>query len=507
MTARLAVLVALALAAVPAVAQPGRPVPVAPPPVAGPAYQHVPLTGPPPAQAHIWQAYDAMFDGNDELARRLAADALRIMPDMVVAHLTQSFLAKRPEDAKQHLDAATAAAKAQKLLPWEKVWLQIAQARHAGKAAQELKLQDARIKAQPMEPWFYLFRAVQYRALDLPPMTEKARLDLEKAVSLWPTFRAAWNLLGYVYVAQGRANEALNALTKYVQLSPRLPNPHDSLGEVLLRVKRLRDAEAEYRTALRLDGAFHASRIGLGYTLVNAGIMTRQPNASPQGYQEYELAFAKSHEPWIKASALQFIAMSYLLEGKISRANESLERYEAFSRSLNNPDMLAQALTFNSMVYGVLGFYRQASAKADEAALVASDPRTTPAVKQTVTVKRAVIKAMILLELGEPAAAEARLKEIAKLAPNAVWIQQLAGEMKGVAGVFKGDPKKAVALLANATEDQPAALYYLARAQHKAGDVNGARGTYTRLAESTVLRPDVALWRFAAQEALRQPAR
>ena len=34
------------------------------------------------------------------------------------------------------------------------------------------------------------------------------------------------------------------------------------------------------------------------------------PNAIPQAYQEYELAFAKSHEPWVKATALQLAALS-----------------------------------------------------------------------------------------------------------------------------------------------------------------------------------------------------
>jgi tetratricopeptide (TPR) repeat protein len=507
MTARLVPVALLALVAGPALAQPARPVAVPPPPVAVPAFQHVPLTGPPPAQHMVWRSLEAVLDGHIDVARRELGEALRIMPDMVVAHLLQGSLARRPEELKQHLDAATAAAKAQKLMPWEKVWLQIAQADFAGKTATALKLHDARIKAAPQEPWFYMMRGSEYYSMNLPVMLEKARVDFEKAVALWPTFRGAWNQLGYVYIAQGKPTDALNALTRFVQLAPRAPNPHDSLGEVLLRVKRLRDAEAEYRTALRLDPAFHQSRLGLGYTLVNAGLATRAPNAIPQAHQEYELAFAKTAEPAVKVGALQVMAMSYLLEGKISRANETLERYEAFARAANEPDTLAKALVFNATVYAVLGFYRQAHAKADEAVQVANDPRTTPAVKQDAIVRRALIKAMVLLELGEPAAAEVRLKEVAKMAANAAWVQQVLAEMKGVAGVFKGDPKKAIALLANATEDQPVALYYLARAQIRAGDLNGARGTYQRLADSTVFRPDVMLWRFAAQEALRQPPR
>jgi hypothetical protein len=64
----------------------------------------------------------------------------------------------------------------------------------------------------------------------------------------------------------------------------------------------------------------------------------------PQAHQEYDTAFAKSPEPHVKAQALQFAAMSYLLEGKPSKAIAELERYEAWARTANNPDALAEAL-------------------------------------------------------------------------------------------------------------------------------------------------------------------
>jgi len=508
MNARVLVAVVAALTCGTAGAQP-RP---APPPVrrvvavpAAPAFQHAALTGNPAAAHHVWQAVAAYADFLHDVARRHLNEALRLQPDMVIAHVLQAALAKKPEDKKQHLDAATNFAKTQKLLPWEKIWLQIGQLEYAGKAALALKQHDALVKANPNEPWFYIFRGIVYHDMGTPVATEKARVDFEKAVTLWPGCRAGWNLLGYMLVRQNKVPDALNALTRYVQLSPNLANPHDTLAEVLLRAKRLREAEGEYKTALRLDPSFHVSRIGLGYTLVNIGLSLRGPNAGAfitQGLQELELAFAKSTEPWVKVNALKTMTVCHLLQMKHGHAVATLERYENWAKLANNPEILAGAQMFAATVYAILGFYKNAYVKADEAAASAQDPRVSPAVKQRIMVRRAATKALVLLELGEPAAAEAKLKEFAKAAATADWIKQTLGDLKGTGLLFRGDPKKAVALLANANEDQPMALYYLGRAQLKAGDP-GARGTLERMASSTVLDSWSGIWRFAASETLR----
>ena len=119
-------------------------------------------------------------------------------------------------------------------------------------AAQALKLHDALVKAQPMEPWFLVFRGVAFRNLGLPPMLEKARLDFEKAISLWPTFRAAWNQLGYTYVAQGKANEALVRfliprvphfmVPRYVRVMPSLPKtPTNKIRKIEIRQQGVTD--------------------------------------------------------------------------------------------------------------------------------------------------------------------------------------------------------------------------------------------------------------------------
>jgi Tfp pilus assembly protein PilF len=474
-------------------------------------FQHVPLTGNPAAQSQVWQAVTAIGDGLPDIARRHLAEALRTQPDMVVAHLLEAEVARVPEERKQHLDAATTYARAQKLTAWEKVWLQIDQHQYTGKAAAALKGYDALIKAQPLEPWFYIFRGQAHaHQAGTPPALEKARVDFEKAVQLWPSCRAAWNLLGYTYVAQNKLPDALNALAKYAQLAPRMANPHDSMGEVLLRAKRLQDADAEYRTALRLDPAFINANVGLGYTLVNIGLSQRQPGAIAQGHQQLETAFHKAVEPRVKALAIELIAAVHLLEGKHGPAVAALERYEAWARQVGNPELVARALLYAASVHAVLGAYRQASLKADEAARL---PLVTPERQQAVLARRAVLKALMLVELGELAAAEARVKELAKLAAAAGWVQQTVGELKAVALAFAADPKaktwdalkaaQAARLLANATDDQPMALYYLGRAQQRAGDAAGGRATLERVAGNMLLRPEAARWRFAAMEALR----
>ena len=513
MNARVLLAVVAALAWGTAGAQPR---PVAPPPPrvvavpAAPAFQHAALTAQNPAAVqHVWQAVEANADFLPDVARRHLNEAIKLQPEMVIAHAMQSELAKKPEDKKQHLDAATNFAKTQKLLPWEKAWLQIVQLYYAGKPALALKQHDALIKANPNEPWFYMWRGNAFFGLDTPPTTEKARVDFEKAVTVWPGCRAGWNQLGYVLIRQNKLSDALNAVERYVRLAPQLANPHDSQAELLLRAKKLKEAEGEYKTALRLQPDFHSSRIGLGYTLVNIGLSLRGPNAGAyvtQGLQELELAFAKTTEPWIKVMAVEMMTVCHLILDKIGHAKATLDRYETWAKQSKDPEIIAGAQIFSAKVYAILGFYRQAYFNADEAALAAQDPRVSPAVKQRTMVQRAVVKALVLLELGEAVAAEAKLKEFAKAAAAAEWIKQTLGDLKGAGFVFRGDAKKAVALLANANEDQPMALYYLGRAQLKAGDP-GARGTLDRMAGSTVLTSSSGIWRYAARETLLRTQR
>src|SRR2546425_874170 len=58
---------------------------------------------------------------------------------------------------------------------------------------------------------------------------------MTRATAIDPRAGSAWNGLGYANLLQGRTDDAIAALKKFVEVAPNEPNAHDSLGEALLR--------------------------------------------------------------------------------------------------------------------------------------------------------------------------------------------------------------------------------------------------------------------------------
>lgn len=97
------------------------------------------------------------------------------------------------------------------------------------------------------------------------------REDMAEAERIWnrvlelnPNYAAAYNFLGYLYLAQGRYDEAEAAMRRYAFVAPDLANPHDSLGEVLMNIGRYEEAEVEFRTALAKQPDFFHSLMNIG---------------------------------------------------------------------------------------------------------------------------------------------------------------------------------------------------------------------------------------------------
>ncbi len=117
--------------------------------------------------------------------------------------------------------------------------------------------------------------------------------DLAAAEQTWrhileinPNYAAAYNFLGYLYLNQGRYDEAEAAMRRYAFVAPDLANPHDSLGDVLSTVGRYEEAEAEYRTALSKDPSFYYSLVNLSEVFLMRGEVDRALSVSDQVLEE-----------------------------------------------------------------------------------------------------------------------------------------------------------------------------------------------------------------------------
>jgi len=72
-------------------------------------------------------------------------------------------------------------------------------------------------------------------------------------LALEPNFAPARNNLGTVLLSLGRLDEAIDQLTRAVQIDPRLAEAHNNLANAFFRKRQPNQAVAEYETALALQ--------------------------------------------------------------------------------------------------------------------------------------------------------------------------------------------------------------------------------------------------------------
>ena len=95
--------------------------------------------------------------------------------------------------------------------------------------------------------------------------SDKAIVELNKALELDPNYGEAHNLLAYAYVRMGDYSKAVEHLKIYVSLSPGEANPLDSLAEAYFDMGRLDEAIANYKEALKINPAFESPYFCVGY--------------------------------------------------------------------------------------------------------------------------------------------------------------------------------------------------------------------------------------------------
>ncbi len=234
-----------------------------------------------------WQAYeqgDAMLQAvrYDRAEKQLRA-ALAADPDLAPAHAALGELSYRmgiSERGRRHvqiadsLAAALADDRARVLLQ-----LRLSDLRDSRyRTARDSLLGVARELA-PSELVVLVAEAIEHdRAGDLASAEQVWQHILE----INPNYAAAYNFLGYLFLNQGRYDEAEAAMRRYAFVAPDLANPHDSLGDVLSTVGRYEEAEAEYRTALAKDPSFYYSLVNLSEVFLMRGEVDRALSVSDQ---------------------------------------------------------------------------------------------------------------------------------------------------------------------------------------------------------------------------------
>jgi len=119
--------------------------------------------------------------------------------------------------------------------------------------------------------------------------------EVETAERVWnhileinPNYAAAYNYLGYLYLANGEYDKAESAMRRYAFVAPDLANPHDSLGEVLMYVGRYEEALQEFKWALAKQPDFFHSYMNMGRIHFARGEVDRANELFDQIRAEFE---------------------------------------------------------------------------------------------------------------------------------------------------------------------------------------------------------------------------
>jgi tetratricopeptide (TPR) repeat protein len=127
-----------------------------------------------------------------------------------------------------------------------------------------------------------------------------AQHELEPLVKSAPTSFEVNELLGLVYVAQGKQSEANRFLAKAVQLKPSVAEARTALATNLLTLHRVNDAELQFKKVVQMEPKSYDANHNLGEFYIETGkigsaipFLKHAQEISPSAYNNgYDLALA-----------------------------------------------------------------------------------------------------------------------------------------------------------------------------------------------------------------------
>lgn len=129
-----------------------------------------------------------------------------------------------------------------------------------------------RLSAEKPQNIFVL--EAQAAQADASGNSDEAEKIWRRILEVDPNYAKSYNVLGYLELARGNYDLAIEHMQKYAFLAPKMANPHDSLGDVYRVLGRYEEAEQEYRQALKIQPDFFYSLINLGRIYLDRGQLT-----------------------------------------------------------------------------------------------------------------------------------------------------------------------------------------------------------------------------------------
>lgn len=266
-------------------------------------------------------------DARDQLMKAVSID-----PDCAYGYLCLSVCATNPADSRMQIN------KALKLVTHvsdgERMLIQAVEAQMNGNVATSEAILHKLVNQYPGDVRAHVtYGSVLYA---MNRYTDAIK-QFEKAIDIDRTFAPAYNMLGYAQIRNNNLGEAETAFKHYTTLIPNEPNPHDSYAELLLKEGKYDEAIDRYARAISLDPQFYSSHIGMSTAYLFKGM----PVEARKHLQE---VYDNAPDNGTKIEALNFIAGTYIHEGRFDQALEQLNKAHTLAVSMQDPVLIAEEL-------------------------------------------------------------------------------------------------------------------------------------------------------------------
>jgi tetratricopeptide (TPR) repeat protein len=113
---------------------------------------------------------------------------------------------------------------------------------------------------------------------------EAALVKLNRAIELFPTYFAALQQLGFLYIDSEKDRLAIEPLTKSLQVNSRSAHAHLGLGIAYVNLGEPKEAIKELNAALALDRTDFRSHLYLGMALIDTGKLDEAEKSLKESY-------------------------------------------------------------------------------------------------------------------------------------------------------------------------------------------------------------------------------
>ncbi len=189
---------------------------------------------------------------------------------------------------------------------------------------------------------------------------EGALRAYEAATKLNPEAAEPYNYIAYLHANAGRYGKAIRAAKTYSKLKPNEPNPHDSLGEILMMAGELEDAEKAFLKAVEVEPSFRIAWEGVAYTR-----MYREDWAG--GIEALEKAAEGLPDEKARLKSRQNVAWAQLASGDSKAAFATLDDVEKRAAKAGLDDYPRHLEQVRGEMYLIMGKPRQARRHVDHA--------------------------------------------------------------------------------------------------------------------------------------------